>query len=406
MENETLFDYHKRLVYGKLVDKTLADLDYTEIAERIYGKPYASDVARRMLYGSLRTLEQLNEENINSVKDEKVISEIDAKIIDLKKEQKRFYDQRREFNKIVAQDGRREHLYESLIRAAESLKDTIGCVYDRDEPDDDYILSTSDTEAVLVLNDWHYGMTTDNIFNEYNTEICKRRVKYLTARVTERLDKHKCSILHIVVLGDMIHGAIHTSARVASNELVCDQLMQVSELLAQTILHLSKFTNEVYVYTTYGNHARTVQNKQDNIHRDNMERIIPWWLEQRLSGSKNIYIVDDSKTEFLLFNVAGHDFCATHGDLDTVKNSPRLFSSLFNRMGANIEYILLGDKHHVEEVEDVGVQAKLCGALCGSDDYANERRLYSLPSQLMMIVDPELGVDAEYKIKLNHKDLG
>ena len=60
MQNESQLDYHKRLVYGKLVDKTLADMDYTELAELVYGQPYSSDVARRMLYGSRRTLELMD----------------------------------------------------------------------------------------------------------------------------------------------------------------------------------------------------------------------------------------------------------------------------------------------------------------------------------------------------------
>ena len=40
--DESQFDYHKRLVYGKLVDKTLADYDYTEIGECVYGQTYAT----------------------------------------------------------------------------------------------------------------------------------------------------------------------------------------------------------------------------------------------------------------------------------------------------------------------------------------------------------------------------
>lgn len=33
----------------------------------------------------------------------------------------------------------------------------------------------------------------------------------------------------------MIHGDIHTSTRVEAEELACDQLMQVSEIIAQAI---------------------------------------------------------------------------------------------------------------------------------------------------------------------------
>ena len=61
-DGESLLQYHKRIIYGKLVDKTLSDIDYTELAERVYGQAYSSDVARRMFYGSRRTLELLDKE--------------------------------------------------------------------------------------------------------------------------------------------------------------------------------------------------------------------------------------------------------------------------------------------------------------------------------------------------------
>ena len=52
LPGESDLAYHKRLIHGKLVDKTLMDADYSELAELIYGQQYSSDVARRMMYGS------------------------------------------------------------------------------------------------------------------------------------------------------------------------------------------------------------------------------------------------------------------------------------------------------------------------------------------------------------------
>lgn len=395
-ENETKLNYHRRLIYGKLVDKTLSDLDYSEIAERVYGQPYSSDVARRMLYGSRRTLELLDEDRAAAGDSSTYADEIDEKIIELRKERQKFFDQRREYNKLVSADGRAEHLYDTLTEAARHLDDTIGsldfhkCVH----------TPYSDNEAVLVFGDWHYGMTTDNAFNRYDTEVCKQRVCRVVEKVVKRLVIHNCNRLHVVVLGDLFHGAIHTNARVASEELVCDQIMEVSEILAQAINELSRYVQDTFVYMTYGNHGRTVPNKKENIHRDNLERIIPWWLEQRLKDNESVHIAEDTGTEFLFVTAAGHDLCASHGDLDSVKTAPRLLTTLFHkRYGKDVEYILLGDKHHRESFEELGVTAILCGALCGSDDYANGKRLYSTPSQLLLIVNLENGVDAEYRIE-------
>ena len=399
-DGESIVEHHKRLVMGKLVDKTLADYDYTELAKYAYGREYAPDVARRMFYGSRKTLDLLESEKMNGTVDKTVLNEIDEKLIELRKERQRFFDQRREYNKLLSADGRKEYMYDCLVAAAEDLYDTVGNVYRG--ADVSSIENFGDNEAVLVFSDWHYGMVANNVFNKYDTEVCRQRITKVVRDAARRIQLHKCNKLHIVVLGDLIHGGIHASVRVASEELVCDQLMQVSEILAQTIDYLSTFVEETTVYITYGNHARTIQNKKDNLHRDNMERIVPWWLEQRLSKNESVSIAPDTQTEFLFVNAAGHDLCASHGDIDTVKTSPRMLTTLFGKQyGKDIEYILLGDRHHRESFEELGVTSMICGALCGADDYANDKRLYSTPSQLLLIFNPVDGLDAEYRLKCN-----
>lgn len=397
-DGESIVERHKRLVMGKLVDKTLADYDYTELAKYAYGREYAPDVARRMFYGSRKTLDLLESEKMNGTVDKTVLNEIDEKLIELRKERQRFFDQRREYNKLLSADGRKEYMYDCLVAAAEDLYDTVGNVYRG--ADVSSIENFGDNEAVLVFSDWHYGMVANNVFNKYDTEVCRQRITKVVRDAARRIQLHKCNKLHIVVLGDLIHGGIHASVRVASEELVCDQLMQVSEILAQSVDYLSQFVGETTVYITYGNHARTIQNKKDSIHRDNMERIIPWWLEQRLSKNESVSIAPDTQTEFLFVNAAGHDICASHGDIDSVKSSPRMLTTLFGKQyGKNIEYILLGDKHHRESFEELGITSMICGALCGADDYANDKRLYSTPSQMLLIFNPVGGLDAEYRLK-------
>jgi len=403
-QNESPLDYHKRIIYGKLKDKSLGDLDYSELSDYAYGQHYSSDVARRMFYGSRRTLDLVANYQKDSHANTSTINELDAKIDEFKREKQKFFDQRREYNKLQAEAGRREHLYDRLADAANNLSETVGDVVHKLVE-----LDTGENEAVLVFSDWHYGMTAHNAFNTYNTKVCKERVESIVTKAASRIAQNGCSKLHVVVLGDLLNGAIHSSSRVASEELTADQLMQVSEILAQAIIFLSQYVEETNVYITYGNHARTVQSKHDSIHRDNMERLIPWWLgsrvlaEERVSGeSLNINVAPESETEFLLLNVCGHDICAAHGDLDGVKTSPRMLSTLFHKKyGKDIEYILLGDKHHREDFEELGVTAMLCGSLCGSDDYANDKRLFSTPSQMLLIFNPDDGLDAEYRIKCN-----
>lgn len=400
LHNESDSAYHKRLIYGKLDDKSLADVDFAELARAVYGKEYSSDTARRMMYGSFRTLQILG----NDIGPRDGSGFVGSQILRLQKEQQQARDQRRELNNVVRIEARREHLERALIAAANDLHNTVGVAFANLAANGPYSETAGsdmmNSEAVLVLSDWHYGMTTDNVFNYYNTEVCKDRVGDIVQGAVDRIVRHGCRRLHVVILGDLIHGGIHSTARVASEELVCDQLMQASEILAQAIEVMSRYVPELIVYTTYGNHARTIQNKKESIHRDNMERLIPWWLKLRLTNCENVTIVSDDGTEFLFLNVCGHEFCASHGDLDSVRTSPRLLPTLFQKVyGKDVEYILIGDKHHRESFSEAGVTAMICGSLCGTDDYANERRLYSNPEQLLLIVNEKDGVDAEYRLK-------
>ena len=393
LHGESALDYHKRLIYGKLVDKTLADCDYSELAELVYGQPYSSDVARRMFYGSKNTLELLDAERETQIQDNGILAALDAKKAELEQERQRFFDQRREYKKLIAAEGRREHLEQVLTESAAKLRDELGIVFQPAQPSDD---RQGETEAVLVFSDWHYGMVASNIYNTYNKEKCVNRVRNVVKQAKAKLKFYHCGVLHLVVLGDLFHGAIHTSARVASEELVCDQLMQSAELLAQAINALSECVPHIVVHMTYGNHGRTVQDKLDSIHRDNMERVIPWWLAQRFYGMDNIEIAQDDGSEILKFNVLGHWIWATHGDLDSVRSAPRLYGTLAHkRYDEDVECILLGDKHHRESFEELGVDAIICGGLCGVDDYANSKRLYSTPSQMMLIVSEQDGIDTE-----------
>lgn len=398
LPSESEHEFHKRLIYGKMEDKSLADIDYSELSEVLYGQRFSSDFARKMVYGSYRTILSEDRDAADGVKTVSACDPVvDTKIDEMKKESRKLADQRRELMKLLSKEGRREHLEDSLIEVANRLTQSVGRMYGWERKP---LTVISDSEAVLVFSDWHYGMTTDNIWNTYNTEICKTRIKQVVKDAIDRIVLHGCKQLHVVALGDLFHGGIHIGTRVASEELVCEQLMNVAEILAQSIEELACYVEHTHVYVTYGNHARTIQRKDESSHRDNMERLIPWWLTQRLRDYGDITVAPESTNEFLLFNVCGSEFCATHGDLDSVKAAPRLITALIHkRLGKDIDYILLGDKHHRESFEELGVTAMISGSLCGSDEYANAKRLYSTPEQTLLIVSPETGVDAHYHLR-------
>lgn len=400
-EGEESYEYGLRLIETKIEQKP-DDLDWEDIIEATgidchrdslrkaaSVTPY-SGYAVAQYFKKKYALQDATEQN-------EYMDELDFKIAEMRKEAKRFYDQRREFNKMVDRIGRSENLEDRLIEAAHELNKVLPLTINKST---DFM--TDNSEAVIVFADWHYGMVTDNIWDRYDTQVCRYRVTKLVERAIERIRLHKCQKLHVVLLGDAAHGSIHTSARVASEELTCDQIMQVSEIMAQAISALADEVKQTVIHATYGNHLRTVQNKNDSIHADNMEKLIPWWLEQRLQSRGDIVFPESEYYEFLYFSVCGYNICAAHGDLDRVKNAGKTLHTLFaKKYSSDIDYVILADKHHKEEFEELGIESMIAPCLCGTDDYANGKHLYSTPAQLMMVFRPGVGADAYYQIKLN-----
>ena len=323
------------------------------------------------------------------------MAEIETKTKELFKAKKQFQDQRRECRKLWTAEARFDNLTEKLIESVNHLCKIKPLTFE------DYIINAGNSEAVIAWADWHYGMVTDNIWNQYNTDICRQRVSKFVSKAIKYIQRHNVKVLHIMLLGDAAHGSIHTGCRVASEEDVCDQLMQSSEIMAEAINELSSYVSEVNVYATYGNHLRTIQNKNDSIHSDNMEKIIPWWLEQRLQNNNKVNIVKSDYYEFIYLNVCGYNIVGAHGDLEKFKQFGLTVNTLFTKKyGKTIDYTVSADKHHIEEFETMGIESILVRSLCGTDEYANNNRLYSAPGQTLMIFTPEDGRECTYNIKL------
>lgn len=322
-------------------------------------------------------------------------SDIDEQINELFKVKKQVQDQRRELRNLLTPDARFNNLTDKLVEAANQLCNIKPLVFD------DLVVNTTNSEAVLAWADWHYGMVTDNIWNRYNTQICRNRVAEMVSKAIVYIQRHGVKTLHIMLLGDAAHGAIHAGCRVASEEDTCDQLMHASEIMAEAINELSSYVSEVNVYATYGNHLRTIQNKNDSVHSDNLEKLVPWWLEQRLQNNNRVNIIKSDYYEFIYLNVCGYNIVGAHGDLEKFKQFGVTVNTIFTkRYGTTIDYTVSADKHHIEEFEMLGIESSLVRSLCGTDEYANNHRLYSAPGQTLMIFTPEDGRECTYNIKL------
>mgnify|MGYP002626895685 CR=1 FL=1 len=319
---------------------------------------------------------------------------------ELEKERVKLRDERTDYKRLIREQARRETFHEFLVDSANALNERLPLIQPQIECTETAIQpkGVARREGVLCLADWHFGMYTDNVWNKYNPDICKQRVQAVIRHTKDYLVMNKIKKLHIILLGDMANGCIH-GCNIGSNKDVCDQIMEVSEMLAETINELSTMVNNVVVYTCYGNHLRTTQNKQEILPTDNMEKIIPWWLEERLKDNYKVRIEFSEYREYTLLNVVGYNIVCVHGDEFNFKDIGVVSNTIFNKMfGQDISYTISGDKHHYEDIERLGIESILVSSLCGTDNYANSLRLYGKAGQTFMVFNEEYGRESTYHI--------
>lgn len=389
--NETDLQYHKRLVYGKLVDRTLADVDFSELAPLLYDGEYNSHSARKMMYGSCKTLQLLDKEAENKVASSDIISELDAKKIELQKERQRFFDQRAAFNKVVRERAREEELNEILTRTIENGK----------LPSLNYIpndVTNSDNDLLVSLNDIHYGAVVDNYWCKYNSDIFVNMLMDYLGRILDIAKTHKSENCIVWMNGDAISGNIHHSLAVSNKENLIEQVTGVSELIAGFLAALSPYFAHVKFVSVAGNHSR-LDTKERAIRQERLDDLVEWYLKARMQSFKNVEIGCCEKIDCSMYvvDIRGKAYLGIHGDLDS---SPAYIQSLQQMVGRPIYAVLLGHMHHNALNVVQGIRTVMAGSFQGMDDYCVAKRIFGKPEQLVCVCD-ESGIRCSYDIDLS-----
>ena len=394
-ENESDLQYHKRLVYGKLADKTLADVDYAELSEYVYGQPYSSDVARRMLYGSKRTLDLMENERRDSVSGSAIAGEIDQKMIELKKERQKFFDQRAAYNKLLRDRSREEELNEIIRDCIAS-----GSLPNLQYKEKECFGTKADCTLLVSLNDLHYGSNIHNAWCEYNSDVCAEMMREYLGEVIRIGKQHAARDVVVWAAGDMISGNIHRSIQVSNKENVIEQIMGVSELIAHFLYELSENFETVRYVSVAGNHSRIEPNKENAITAERLDNLIEWYLAARLQNIQNIHICDDTcrlDDTMSVFSVCGKNYCLVHGDFD---KTPAKLQALQQMVRVPLYAVLCGHMHHNQTDIVQGIRTLMAGSFQGMDQFCVEKRIVGSPEQMVCVCD-KAGIRCHYDIPLD-----
>lgn len=322
------------------------------------------------------------------------ISDIDQKIID-KTELFKLQSERTQLNNYYKSLSREDTLKEIGINSAQIVAQQKPFIHRS-------LINKADNTntAILLIGDWHYGVVINSTFNEYNTSIAKGRVNLLFNEIVDLIRCNSIKYLKIINLGDMIAGNIHLPIRLNSQIDVMTQTLEVSELMAEFLYELSKEVEGIDYYSTLDNHSRIDPNKKDSMQLETLARITPWYLKERFKHCNNININDNNRytNDIVSFNCNGFNILAVHGDKDKPQ---QIIDRLTAFTGEHQDLICIAHYHHFRCEEQNRTMLVSNGSLMGTDDYAMNLRLDSVPSQTFIVVGENDVCKDICKINLN-----
>ena len=262
---------------------------------------------------------------------------------------------------------------------------------------------------VLCVADCHYGADwivrglRGEILNRYNPEVFGERMDDLLAQVREIIVKENISDVQLLLCGDSLDGMLRNSQLMKLRWGVIESCMRFSEHMAQWIAALSQYAT-VSVCGVDGNHTetRTLNSKRGDFPGENLEKVIFWFLAERLKGVPGVFV--DSVTEQRKhLTVQGFNLLLTHGtDIKSLENAAKQTMLLY---GEAIDYLICGHRHREQEYvsgyTDQGNSVVIrVPSVCGMDEYAQRLGYGGKPGALAMVLEAGYGRRCIYPISL------
>ena len=395
-ENELQFIWR----LGKLIDSGNTDIDWNDVTDIVNQEfredesKYRGESAYRKPYQDAK---RYYEAGVFSKYNENAyVEEIRTAQHELRKEKQKVFDERTALRKVEREQGRREDMFD-ITRRVISEYVPARFEYTPNNIDD------SDNDVIIHLTDVHCGVNVHNPFNQFNTDILKKRLKKYLNEINDIRKIYKSQNAYLIIGGDLIQGLIHVNSRIEAKENIVTQIMFVSDIISNFVYELSKMFQNVEVHTTAGNHSRSTANKEESAHGENFDLLVPFTCKKELQNIKNVTFIDNYLNyDIATFEVRGHMVYATHGDKDTPKNVVYHMTQFARKSGLPLPDICyLGHRHTngLTTVDDVKVIES--GCVDGMDSYSIDKRLVGTPEQTVTVVTKKHRIKALCDIQID-----
>lgn len=394
LQNETEEQYLWRI--GQAKDSGLLDIDWAAIADimnrefRADESEYRTEAAYRKPYQQAK---RFFDAGIFKDHDDVVhIEQLRQTTQELRKEKQKLSDERTQLNRRLRDEARIENdlsYLGDLIKKNSTEKLIPLC-----KP-----AISSDNDLIVCVSDFHLGMSNNNGFGRYDSDVAADRLAKYYEAIEETRRLHNCENAYVVFLGDLINGEIHFTSQLENREMLVDQVQKASELLSEFVYLLSGIFQNVYVNGVAGNHSRT--SYKDEVLRGNkLDCLIPWYIKAALGHVENVRFIDEENYDATIGKIVirGKEYLLVHGDFDQFNEAG--VSKLVMMIGHKPCAIIMGHMHHNSYDDVCGVQIFRSGSFSGTgDDYSITKRLYGKPGQMLVVVN-DAGPKCYYPVNL------
>ena len=316
-------------------------------------------------------------------------------------ERQKMRDLTRQVNDIYRSESRSELLRETIAYAIENLPQII--------IPNSPISHSGEKTIVVGIGDLHYGAKIKveglmgETINEYNSDIFEKRMWKLLTEIESICEKEDIGFVSVFFVGDLIDGMLRQSQLMRLQYGMVESTIRLSEFLAQWLNMLSVHAN-VSVYAVSGNHSevRPLGSKKGQFEDENLEKIVMWYLAERLRENDSISIQPEVK-KMNLVKIRGYNFLLMHGDGE--KKIEQIAREAINLYGEHIDFFVCGHKHREQEIpsgmtSDGNSVVIRVPSICGTDTFANSKGYGGRPGAIATVIEQNYGRRCVYPIQL------
>lgn len=195
----------------------------------------------------------------------------------------------------------------------------------------------------MLISDLHIGMEINNFANIYNVDIARQRMQKYVEETIRLCKERGVQRLNVVNLNDMIAGIIHVTIRLEEQVDVIDQIMIASEILANSLNKLQEAAPEVIYRSVTDNHSRAVASLKEHIEKENLARLIDFYLKARLKDTSIIFAEDNLDWDISSIDLLnGKKMICAHGHRDNINT---IIQGYIGALRGFVDYVCVGHYH-------------------------------------------------------------